>query len=70
MPEINALNSTFEYSADVTSTTTSGDSYTFYSNTAYLRSNLWYASGDGTATNGGGLFMSNTIQVAFIKEGI
>ena len=69
-PGINALNATFEYSANITANTTANVPYTFYSNTAYLRSNLWYAPGDGTATNGGGLFMSNTIQVAFIKEGI
>jgi hypothetical protein len=69
-PGINALNSTFEYSANVVATTTSGNSYTFYSNTAYLRSNLWYASGTGTVTNGGGLFTSNTIQAQFLREGI
>ena len=49
---------------------TSGSSYTFYSNTGYLRSNLWYARGVGTATNGGGIFTSNTIQAQFIREGI
>ena len=70
LPIINAIDATFEYSTDVVATTTSGDSYTFYSNTAYLRSNLWYASGEGTATNGGGLFTGNTIQAQFIREGI
>jgi hypothetical protein len=73
-PVINAIDSTFEYSADVVLTTTStnlsSNTYTFYSNTGYLRSNLWYASGSGTATNGGGLFTSNTIQAQFLKEGI
>lgn len=67
---INALSSTFEYAANVTATTTSGNSYTFYSNTSYLRSNLWYARGASTATNGGGLFTANTIQAQFIREGI
>ena len=69
-PSLNSLNSTFEYSANVVATTTSGGSYTFYSNTGYLRSNLWYARGVGTATNGGGIFTSNTIQAQFIREGI
>jgi len=70
LPYINSINSEFEYEENVTLTTTSGNSYTFYGNTSYLRSNLWYASGVGTATNGGGLFTSNTIQVQFLKEGI
>jgi hypothetical protein len=69
-PTLNAINSTYEYSATVVANTTANVPYTFYSNTGYLRSNLWYARGSGTATNGGGLFTSNTIQVQFLKEGI
>ena len=69
-PRVDSTDSTFEYSANVTLTTTSGNSYTFNSATGYLRSNLWYASGAGTATNGGGLFTSNTIQAQFLREGI
>ena len=67
---VNALDAEFEYSANVVVTTTSGNTYTFYSNTSYLRSNLWYSTGTGTATDGKGLFMANTIQVQFLKEGI
>lgn len=70
IPQLNALTSTFEYSANVTSTTTSGNSYTFYPNTAYLRSNLWYSPGTGSVTDTSGLFMANTIQVQFLKQGI
>jgi hypothetical protein len=63
-------NVAFTISADVTKTTTSGNSFTFYSNTGYIRSNLWYNTGNVTATDGLGLFNSNSIQVQFMKQGL
>jgi hypothetical protein len=44
-PRFNATGVSYDYAADVTLTTGANVAYTFYSNTGYIRSNLWYSSG-------------------------
>jgi hypothetical protein len=65
-----ANTASFEYAANVTKVTTSGNNYTFYSNTGYIRSNIWYTGANSNVTNEQGLFNSNTIQVQFLKQGL
>jgi hypothetical protein len=60
----------YQISANVLVLTTSGDYANLYADTGYIRSNLWYTPNLSTATNGGGLFNSNTIQAEFLKQGL
>jgi hypothetical protein len=56
--------------ANVSATTTSGNSYTFLAGTSYIRSNLWLDTADDTTipTNGFGLYDSNKIPALFVKQ--
>jgi len=46
----NANTVSFEYAANITKTTTSSNTFTFYSNTGYVRSNLWYSRSNAAIT--------------------
>jgi hypothetical protein len=60
----------YQVSSNVTVITTSGNTANLNADVGYIRSNLWYTPNVSTATNGGGLFNSNTIQVEFLKQGL
>jgi hypothetical protein len=60
----------YQISSNVTVISTSGNTANLNADTAYIRSNLWYTPNLSTATNGGGLFNSNTIQAEFLKQGL
>jgi hypothetical protein len=63
-------NYTYTPTTDTNVTCTDGNVRTLTADVTYIRSNLWYTLGASTATNGAGLFEANTLQVAFLREGL
>ena len=63
-------NYTYTPTSNTNVTCTDGNVRTLEAGVTYIRSNLWYTTGNTTATNGDGLFVANTLQVSFLKEGL
>lgn len=63
-------NYTYTPNANVNVTCTDGNVRTLQANVTYIQSNLWYSLGTGTATDGAGLFVANTLPASFIRQGL
>ncbi len=63
-------NYTYTPTSNTNVTCTDGNVRTLEAGVTYIRSNLWYTTGNTTATNGDGLFVANTLQVSFLREGL
>lgn len=65
----NANSVSFEYAANITKTTTSSNTFTFYSNTGYIRSNLWYSRSNAAITTEDGDILTTESGNVLIIDG-